>query len=357
MGATINDIAQAAGVSKATVSRFLNDRSRLKEETALLIDSVIKEFNYIPNGAARNLAMKQADRIGVLISHVRSAYWNEIYSAMHDYLSRHMRDTEVFSLNCDNAVLYYSKKSIRDKIRVLAEQRVAGIILLLRDVSPEDVDYISEFGIPFVVVQSDGKDERVSCVNIDNRAAVYGITQYLLGLGHKDIVYVSGPADAVFTRERFEGYREAMFSKRLYRKERILHGDNSTSDGYWRAKQILSWNPRPTAILYASDSMAFGGMQAIRESGLDIPRDISVAGFDGYREQIDLMDMLPPLTTVMQPIHLIGEKTAEIIMCKIRDKEMGIDRKYHIVLPTGFIDNGSCAVPGAFGTVGEVVAK
>jgi len=342
MSVTITDVAKAAGVSKATISRFFNDRGRLSNDTATHIDKVIKELHYVPSATARNLTKKRADIVGVLISQVRSAYWNEVYGAIHDYLSQNNQNMEIFSLNCDNAVLSYSKKSIRDKIRLLAEQRAAGIILLLRKVGADDVDFIHELDIPFVVIQSDCKDERVSSVNIDNRAANYGMTRYLLELGHKNIAYVGGPIDAVFSQERFEGYREAMVTEGAYVKSRVLHGDNGTADGYWRTKQILTWNPIPTAILYASDSMAFGGMQAIREAGLSIPEDISVAGFDGYREQIQLMDMLPPITTVIQPMKQIGEKAAEIIMRKIKDKEKGKNKRYAFVLPTRFVDNGSC---------------
>lgn len=338
MSATIRDVAKAAGVSQATISRFFNDRSRVKEDTASHIEQVVRKLNYVPSATARNLAIKQTDVVGVLISQVRSAYWNEVYGAIHDYLSQHNPNMEVFSLNCDNAVLFHSKKNIQDKVRLLAEQRVAGIILLLRKISDEDVDYICELDIPFVVVQSDGKDERISSVNIDNHKASYNLTKYLLSLGHKNVAYVSGPLDAVFAHDRFAGYRDAMVAKGLYRKSTVLHGDNSTSDGYWRTKQILTWDPLPTAIVYASDTMAFGGMQAINGAGYKVPDDFSVAGFDGFREQIPLMDMLPPLTTVIQPMKQIGEKTAEIMMQKIKNK----GKRYNVILPTSFVDNGSC---------------
>ena len=340
---TITDVAYTAGVSISTVSRYLNDRTLLHRDTAQRIQEVICELNYIPNASARNLAMRQTGRIGVLVSCVRSAYWTEVYGAIHDYISQCSDDLEIFSLNCDELVLYRSKKSIRDKIRVLAEQRVVGIILLLREVSREDIDYMDSLGIPFVIVQSDlHDDERVSYVNIDNRAASYDITKYLLDLGHKLIAYNSGPTEAVFARERFEGYQDAMKSRQLYNKNLIISGNNTTSDGYWRTKQILSWTPRPTAILYGCDAMAFGGMQAIHELGLSIPGDMSVAGFDGIREQIEIMDMLPPLTTIVQPMSKIGEKAAEIILQQIKNQNKDEKSRYSVVLPTGFVDNGSC---------------
>lgn len=345
MNVTINDVAKAAGVSTATISRFFNDRSRVKEETAQIVEQVIKDLNYVPNSIARSLVIMQSNTIGILISQFNSIYWSEVHSTIHGYLSQHTKGMEVAAVNCDDTVLFYSNKSVKDKIKYLAEQRAIGVICLLRDLSDDDVNYLCNFDIPFVVVQSDSTDERISSINIDNYTATHEITQHMLDLGHKHIVYISGPSDAVFSHERFEGFRDAMISKQLYRKNMILQGDTSVSDGYWRTKQILASNPLLTAIIYATDSMAFGGMRAIGEAGLRIPEDISIAGFDGMREQVEILDMLPPLTTVVQPINSIGEKAAEIMLRKIQDKKMGLDKRYNIVLPTEFVDNGSCAPP------------
>lgn len=342
MSATINDVARAAGVSKATVSRYLNNKSMVREKTAERIRSVIGELNYIPNATARNLAMKQTDKIGVLISGVNSAYWNRILGAFHTYVSQVPGPYEILSLNCDNTVLYNTNKSLQDKIQALLEQRVAGIVLCLRDVKTVDIDYMCGQDVPFVVVQGNDKDERISYVNVDNYTASYEAAQYLIQLGHKSIAYVSGPTDAIYAIERFEGFRDALMSKRLYQRSMTLNGDNQYDDGYWRMKQILSWKRLPTAVMFASDAMAYGGMRAIGEAGLTFPGDISIIGFDGLREEIEVYAMLPPLTSVYQPMTEIGEKAAELIIRRIKDKSLGKNKAYRTIIPTRFVDYGSC---------------
>lgn len=342
MDITIKDVAKAAGVSKATVSRYFNDIDRVNKETAERIRNVIEELRYIPNATARNLALKKTDKLGVLVSGITSPFWNQILGAIHSYISQMSDPYEIFTLNVDSTVLNNSNKSIQDKINVLLEQRVAGIMLVLRDLQQKDVNYLCEQDIPFVVVQNSCSDERISYVNIDNYTAGFEAAQYLIQIGHKDIAYVGGPSDTIYTNERFEGFRDALIAKRLFRRAHILNGDNSYADGYWRAKQILSWNPLPTAIMFASDYMAYGAISAIQETGLSVPDDISVMGFDGMYEEIEIFRMLPPLTTTYQPMNQIGEKTAEILLKKIRDKASGKNKTYRVMLPTRLIDRGSC---------------
>jgi LacI family transcriptional regulator len=345
MATTINDVAKAANVSKATVSRYLNDKSLVRRETAEVITTVIRELNYVPSASARNLALRRADTLGVLISGIATPFWNGIVEPFHDSISQQAMHYEIFTLNCDSMILHNTDKTVLDKIRVLVEQRVAGILVTLKDMQEHDIEYLHNTGVPFVVVQGNLEDDRVSCVNIDNYTASYEATQYLLRLGHKSIGYISGPVDSGFANERFRGYRDAMTAGKLYRRGMMLYGNNQYSDGYWRAKQILSWEPVPTAIMTCCDAMAFGAIRAIREEGLSVPNDISVLCFDGLRSQLVMMDLLPPLTSVRQPLEQIGRKSAELLLRKIRDKTMGRDKPYRTLLPTTFVDEGSCAPP------------
>ena len=339
---TINDVANAAKVSKATVSRYLNDRSLVREETANIIGRVIADLNYIPSASARNLVLKQSNKIGALVSGVCSPFWNRVMESFHEYISRRSEGYEILSLNCDSNILYNTNKSVLDKIHVMAEQRVAGMVLALRDLREPEIDYLCSTDIPFVVVQGNAVDNRISCVNIDNFKASYDAAQHLLRLGHKQIAYVAGPRDALYSNARFQGYQEAMQASRLYHRGMVLSGNNLQPDGYWRTKQILSWDALPSAIIFASDAMAYGAMRAISEAGLRIPDDISLIGFDDLQNQVDLFNMLPPLTTVRQPLSEIGENTAELLLKKIREKELGKNNVYRVMLPTSFIDMGSC---------------
>lgn len=342
MSVTINDVARAAGVSKATVSRYFNDITRVNGETAERIRRVIGELNYIPSATARNLVLRQTDKLGVLVSNVDSVYWNRILKSVHNYISQIPEPYEIFTLNCDNIILNNTNKSILDKIQVLVEQRVAGIMIALWDLPQGDIDYLLGQDIPFVVVQSGSGDERVSYVNVDNYRATYEAATYLMDLGHKNIAYVSGPTDAIYANERFEGFRDALMTKRLYRRNLIVNGDNDYDDGYWRMRQILTWKPKPTAIMFGSDLMAYGAISAIREAGLRIPDDISLIGYDGLAEEVKIYELLPPLTTVCQPMTQIGEKMAEILLRRIRDKALGKNKAYRVTLPTKFLDRGSC---------------
>lgn len=342
MRATIIDVAKAAGVSKATVSRFLNDKSKVNKETADRITEIIKELNYIPNATARNMVLKQTNNLGVLVSSLDSIFWNRILSSIHDYISRIPDPYEIFTLNCNNTVLYNAEKSIRDKIQVLVEQRVAGIILCLRDIKTEDVEYMVSQKMPFVVIQSNSKDERISSINVDNYDASYKAAKYLINLGHKRIAYVTGPGSAVYSIERLEGFKDAMIENHIFNPKMVLHGDNLFTDGYWRMKQILSWNDRPTAVMLASDDMAYGAIKAIDEASLKIPDDMSIIGFDGLREESDMYSMLTPLTTICQPMREIGKSAAELMLKCIENKASGNQETYRVEIKTEFRDYGSC---------------
>lgn len=342
--ANISDVAKAAKVSKTTVSRYLNDKSRVGKKTAAVIEKVIDELNYIPSATARNLALGQQDTIGVLISGVTSIFWNQVHSAIHKKVSQSTQHYEVLTLNCDNDILNNTDKSVNDKLRTLIEQRVAGIILALRDAEQIDVDYICAQDVPFVVIQYDSTfdDSRISYVNIDNYKAAYDACEYIQKLGHKKIAYVTGPHDAAHSNLRYEGFSDSLKNNKLYNRNMVLHGNNHTSDGYWRMKQILSWSDRPTAVMFSCDAMAYGAMAVLRENNIFVPEDISIMGFDGLAEEVEMFSMLPPLTTILQPMGLIGEKSAEIILSKIKDKAEGTNKQYRVTLPTTFLDRGSC---------------
>jgi LacI family transcriptional regulator len=342
MNSTINDVAKAAGVSKATISRYLNDKSLLKDETAERIGRVIQELNYVPSASARNLVLGQTDKLGVLVAGVNSLFWNTILGSIHEHISQVPDPYEIFTLNCDGDVLNNADKSVGDKIHVLKEQRVAGVIIALRDLQQMDKDLLFSLDIPFVVIQTDPGDERVSFVNVDNYKATYDAAQHLIQLGHKLIAYVNGPSDAIFSVERFEGFRDALISKKLFKRSMVLQGDNYFNDGYWRMKQMLTWHPMPTAVMFSSDEMAYGAMKAVGEAGLAVPEDISLVGFDGLQEVNNVLSLLPPLTTVCQPMREIGEKAAESVLRLIRDKVAGKKRALRITLPTRFLDRGSC---------------
>lgn len=348
MSVTIDKVAQKAGVSKTTVSRFLNNRSLVSPATAETILQVIQELDFIPNSAARNLVRRRTDRIGLIIGSMGHPFWSILFDHIVQRVSQcGFLDEryETLTISSDRVVLYNSIKNIRDKIKIMVEERVAGLILGVREsLAAEDIDYLASTGIPCVIIQCVSCEGRVSHVSIDNYKASYEAAAYLLSMGHRRIAYVCGPPETTFAPDRLEGYKQAMIDRtRTFKPEWVLQGNNLFNDGYWRMCEILSWTERPTAVMFASDFMAYGTIKAASEQGVGIPQDLSIMGFDGLDVECDFLSLLPPLTTVHQPIRAIGEKAVDTVMKMIRDKAAGAMRIYSHHLKTEILDRGTCA--------------
>lgn len=310
---TIEDVAKHAGVSMKTVSRVVNREANVRESTREKVETAIVELKYRPNVAARNLASQRAHLIG-LIYDDPSNY--EIPSAgyvieLQQGSLRACRDAsyELLIHPCN-----YRKKDIGIEIAELIEQaRPAGLILAAPlSNMPRVVRAIEATGTPFVRLSPGKSGNGHLCVGTNDAEISAEMTRYLASLGHKRIAFITGHPSHKAVANRFDGYREGLrqsglpFSKRL-----VVAGDNSFLSGEAAARQLLKRKQRPTAIFAANDDMAVAVMRVAQGMGIDVPGELSVAGFD----DISLArQVFPNLTTIRQPLPAMAERAADMLI-------------------------------------------
>ena len=319
----ICEIAKKAGVSRATVSRVLNHVAGVKEETRRRVEQVIEETNYIPSAAARSLASRKSNTIGVLIYNITQPFWAGVISGIEDGVSQ--TDYGLFFTNSKSHVTAWDyQKRYKQSLRSLVRRGVDGIIIaVLDDLDKEDIDFLESTGIPYTVLQNHLDDPRIVSVSADNVQASFDATNYLIGMGHRSIVHVSGPMLSSIARQRLQGYTMAMEQAGIGVSDGdVIGGSFKFNEGYWAMKQILSRPQRPTAVLFGCDLEAFGGIAAAREEKVEIPEEISVMGFDGIAKQLDHRALLPELTTMRQPVDKLGLAAARMLIDQLEGRPL-----------------------------------
>ena len=299
------EIAVRAGVSQATVSRVINNKSNVHEETRRRVLKVIEELGYIPNAAARSLVTQRTTKIGLIVSDVTNPFYPELVEAVEGLA----RDNGYVTLLCNT-----QRDPSKDRVyaRFLIEQRVAGV--LFTSVTPQS-DAPQQFlraGIPFVFINRYLKDLAVPSVLTDNVGGAYRMTQYLLELGHSRIAFIRGLSHTTTSQDREAGYRRCLMDHGLKVEGVYLaQGDYSREAAYEATRRLLQLPAPPTAIFCANDYMAFGALDAVCDRGLRVPDDISVVGFDN----IALASLGSiSLTTMEQPTAKMARRALEILL-------------------------------------------
>ncbi|WP_299597295.1 LacI family DNA-binding transcriptional regulator [uncultured Microbulbifer sp.] len=302
---SIKKVAKLAGVSTATVSRYLNSPEQVKEKTRNKVQAAIRETGYAPNSLARNFRRGKTSLIVVVLPAVGDPFLDKVMRGIWRVADEQgysilIRDTQANSHEFDEYTdLVFSKQ--------------ADGILLLASISPFDEaasNRDNERAHPPLVLGLESVSAELShfpSVRVDNIAAAMDGTDYLIQLGHQRIGFIAGKRDSLLTKDREKGYRKAMRQAKLaVSNDWIVEGEQ-TIDGARRAtRRLLDLEQRPTAIFCANDEMALGAMHEIKNAGLKVPRDISVIGFDDIR-YAEIAD--PPLTTISQPAEEIGERS------------------------------------------------
>lgn len=316
--ATIRDIAAMAGVSIATVSRVINGRPDVAEDTRELVLQHIREHGYATNRSARSLAGGQTGLAALTVPFVHTEYFAQIISGAAEAIyERDMR----FVL-CPTLHEHDREVSLLER---LMHGTTDGAILLLPSETNAELVALSRQRYPFVVVDPrEPLDDTVPVVASAHWSAARTTTEHLIALGHRRIGAITGPATWAASVDRLSGYRSAHHTMGLPSDDRLLQEGDFTLEGGYRAGQVLldRANP-PTAIFAFNDNMAFGVMRAARERGLSIPRDLSVAGYD----DISAASMVEPtLTTVRQPLQEMGRVAAGLLGRMLDGRRVDVTR-------------------------------
>lgn len=329
-GPAMRDVAAAAGVSAQTVSRVLNDHPNVQDSTRRRVMAVIEELGYRRNNTARALVTGKSRTLGVLTLATNN------YSRSSLALGIELGAREAgYTVNSVTSSL--SPTALTDAVSRLVHQGVDGIIIAapLQDAA-EQVRHITA-RIP--TVNTDGSSSMGdSMVGVDQDLAAVLATRHLLDLGHKTVWHVAGPADWSDAASRLNSWRRTL--KEAGREvPPELHGDWSPESGY-RNGLILARMPEVTAILVASDEMAFGVLRALTELGRRIPEDVSVVGID----DIDLAAFSnPPLTTIRQSFEDTGRRAVHRLVSQIAHPEEAIAPD--LVAPTLVIRSSTAPPP------------
>jgi LacI family transcriptional regulator len=302
--ATIRDVARAAGVSIATVSRVYNNNELVSHETADRILEVAARLDYWPNRAAQSLTTRRTHTFGVLLPDLFSEFYSELIRGI-DLAAR--RDGYQILLSSAHA----HDESVLTASRTMLG-RIDGIIMMAPE--EESMDAVARLRRRVPVVLLNPRQDVPAChsVSVTNYRGARDAVRHLIGLGHRDIALVAGPPGNVDADERRRGFRQALAEADLDPGAAlVVPGDFRESAGYAAGVAVLARRPRPTAVFAANDSMAIGLLAALRKGGCRVPEDIAVVGFD----DITMARYLSPaLTTVHVDACGLGQQAVRLML-------------------------------------------
>ncbi|WP_347553222.1 LacI family DNA-binding transcriptional regulator (plasmid) [Pseudalkalibacillus hwajinpoensis] len=314
MNPTIQDVAKAANVSIATVSRVLNNQPGFSQKTKQRVLQAIEEIGYQPNAIARGLVNRNSGTIGVLFPSVSGLLSSEV---LHGIEAR--ANEEGYSVIVCNTAADHEKTL--KYIQLLSEKRVDGLVFVSEEVNEEYYKAFQRMGVPVVLVLTQSYKYPLPYVKVDDSHAAYTATNYLIESGHERIGMLSGnPNDLLAGRSRIEGFKRALLEAELPYSESLVKKQTSFTyeDGINSLPRLLERHPEITGIFAASDEIAIGAIAAAYKLGIRIPEDVSIIGYDNLK----LSEMsIPPLTTISQPFQRMGEKAIEMVLTLKNDKQ------------------------------------
>lgn len=307
MASTIRDVARHAGVSISTVSRVLNNTCAVAEDKRLRVEKAADELGYVPNPNARSLLMKFTGGIGMLLPHVSGEFFSEFLTGADDVA----KDNDLFLLiSASHGRASEWRASVQSVYR-----RVDGLIVMAPQVTPRRLNLSQDIPTVFVNTPVSASDRSgVDVIGFDNAGGTRQAVEYLMGLGHRRFCYVEGPTGAFDAVERTAGFKRALEDAGI-QDYHLIPGGYNHEDGARAARTILGMTPRPTAVLAANDYCALGLLTELKNSGTEVPGEISVVGFDDVPSAAYAS---PGLTTVSVPIRDIGAKAIERLIHRIR---------------------------------------
>lgn len=329
---SLRDVARRCRVSTATVSRVINHPDRVSEATRARVEEAIRELGYQPSRVARRLRVERGTSrlIGVLLSDIQNPFFAELARGVEDVAHEH--GYAVLLGNSDE-----DEEKARRYVAVMRAELVDGFILPpTSDRDPAAVELVRS-GVPLVCVDRRLGRELVDSVRIDDVRGAFEATAHLIRLGHRRIAFIEGRPRISTSRDRLEGYRQALAEHGIEPiPELIRQGDSRQASGRRLAAELLELPDRPTALLVGNNLMTLGALEAIHERGLSIPEDVAIVGYDDTPWSLALS---PPLTAVRQPGYEVGRFAAELLLQRLADPTRSTTT---VLLQPELIVRGSC---------------
>lgn len=330
---TLEDVAQAAGVSTATVSRVLNSPARVAEATREKVMVAVRNLDYTPNFSARAMASNASRTIGAVIPTMANAIFAKGLQAFEEEL----RHAGYMLLVASSS---YDPNREAEQVRALISRGVDGILLIGQDRDPEVLEFLAARDVPALTAWAYNPGSPLPSIGFDNRIAMRFLTERVLSMGHSRLGMISGLTKRNDrARMRLQGVRDAMYNAGLSTDTlQLVETPYGISEGGDAFMELINSVPRPTAIMCGNDVLAAGAMVAARECGLSVPLDVSITGFD----DLDLAAITQPgLTTVQVPHQEMGKQAAAGLVAMLAEPVM----PSHLELETRIVVRGSLAAP------------
>ena len=319
--ATIFDVAERAGVSIKTVSRVVNHEPNVREATRERVQLAIADLSYQPDHSARNLASRRAHLIGLVYDDpdaydmISGGYILDLQQGALKACYESQSQLLIHPCN-------FREEDVAERLKALIDQtRLSGIILAAPlSNMPNVVRAIEDTGTPFVSLSPGKSGSKRPSVTTNDREVCAEMTRYLAKLGHRRIAFITGDPDHEAVGNRFLGYKDGLSQSKLeFSEALVVAGDNSFASGEICGTQLLELESRPTAIFAANDDMAAGVLRVANRLGIDIPGELSIAGFDDIplARQVE-----PALTTIRQPLVRMAERAARMLAANDGDAKI-----------------------------------
>ncbi|MFF7328668.1 LacI family DNA-binding transcriptional regulator [Streptomyces sp. NPDC090306] len=320
MTVTLADVAARAQVSPATVSRVLNGNYPVAASTRERVLRAVADLDYVLNGPASSLAAATSDLVGILVNDIADPFFGVMAGAIQSEIggAGGRAGGERLAVVCNTGG---SAERELTYLTLLQRQRAAAVVVTGGAVEhaphaaavAAKLRKLADAGTRVVLCgRPPAADAGAVALAFDNRGGARELTDHLVALGHRRLGYIAGPRERTTTRHRLEGHRAALAAAGVAEDpERTVHGRYDRRSGYDATLELLRREPELTAIVAANDTVALGACAALRDSGLRIPDDVSVAGFDDLPFSVDAV---PALTTVRLPLAQAGARAGRIAM-------------------------------------------
>jgi DNA-binding LacI/PurR family transcriptional regulator len=313
---TLKDVADYAHVSRATVSRVLNNNPNVDEDLRERVLEAVRVLGYQPNRAARRLRANTSDVFGLIISDIENPFFTSVVRGVED--AAYENQLSVVLCNSDE-----DPAKQRMYLQVMQAERVAGLIISPTNFTDvQDFAKLRQLGIPIILLDRRIDPFEADAVTIDNVTGAYSAVKHLIGLDHKRIGIIGGSPTLTTGRDRYEGYRKALIDAGIKPDDKLVKiGDFRIDSGYHLALDFINSSQPPTAIFAANNLMTLGALRAMREHNIRIPDDMALVGFDDMPWSRDLY---PPLTAVSQPTYELGQETVHLLVRRLSDPDAPI---------------------------------
>jgi LacI family transcriptional regulator len=339
MAVTIKDVAKAANLSVASVSRALNGSGSVTEETRKLVLETARALRYVPHSGARSLSTSHTNTIGVVLPDLYGEFFSELIRGIDVAARRRGLHLLVSSSHGDADEAGAAIRAMRG--------RVDGLIVMSPHVDAGFLAANLPDTLPIVLLNTHDTGHQCSSLTVDNYGGAAAMVQHLVEMGRRRIMMITGPANNFESEERLRGFRETL--ARLVpdldpQEITVLRGDFSEESGYRAGHQLQALKRLPDAVFAANDMMAIGCLFALNEAGLRVPRDLALVGFDDIPTA---RFVTPPLTTVRVRISDMGTRALETLAFQVENPD-GTKRSNQ-VLQTELVIRRSCGSPGRGG--------